>query len=73
MCGYSTCLWRDRDRERRTRNIVDDDEGLNPHITRRIVAVRVSKIRMQNFTSLELLGTLFQLITVVPPLLNRMY
>lgn len=67
MCEYLTCSWRDCDRERRARNIVvdDDDEGLNPHITRRIVAVRVSQIRMQNFTSLELLGTLVQLIRIV--------
>ena len=33
-------------------------QGLSPHITRRIVAVRVSHIRMQSFMSLELLGTL---------------
>ena len=70
MCEYSTCSWRDSDRERRARNIVDDDEGLNPHITRRIVAVRVSQIRMQNFTSLELLGTLALLITVALPPVN---
>ena len=70
MCEYSTCSWRDRDRERRARNIVDDDEGLNPHITRRIVAVRVSQIRMQNFMRLELLGTLALLITVALPPVN---
>jgi len=32
-------------------------KGLSPHITRRIVAVRVSQIRMQSSMSLELLGT----------------
>ena len=32
-------------------------KGSSPHITRRIVAVRVSDIRMQSSMSLELLGT----------------